>query len=406
MSIFQMADDHVDSFNGNAVIKVFGIGGGGGNAVDHMVRSGLKGVQFICANTDMQALKKMSAPTLLQLGGELTRGLGAGAQPEVGRQAALEDRDRIREALNGADMVFITAGMGGGTGTGGAPVVAEVAREMGILTVGVVTKPFPFEGKRMKLAEHGIDELSQHVDSLITIPNAKLLTVLGKVSLLDAFKAANNVLLNAVQGISDMITRPGLINVDFADVRTVMSEQGLAMMGTGSAKGEDRARIATELAIHSPLLDDIQLEGARGLLVSVAANESLGLDDFNTVGEIVNHLTSSEAHVVIGTILDPDLGDEIRVTVVATGLSKTAPRASAGAQASAATARPRPVMGGAAPTVAPQPAPRPVYDDYEQPAINRRPPAPAPAAAAKPAAKSSELLNVPAFLRRQQNSDQ
>ncbi|RZU35380.1 cell division protein FtsZ [Fluviicoccus keumensis] len=405
MSIFQMADDHADNFTGNAVIKVFGIGGGGGNAVDHMVRSGLKGVQFICANTDMQALKKMNAPTLLQLGGELTRGLGAGAQPEVGRQAALEDRDRIRESLTGADMVFITAGMGGGTGTGGAPVVAEVAREMGILTVGVVTKPFPFEGKRMKLAEHGIDELAQHVDSLITIPNAKLLTVLGKVSLLEAFKAANNVLLNAVQGISDMITRPGLINVDFADVRTVMSEQGLAMMGTGSAKGEDRARIATELAIHSPLLDDIKLEGARGLLVSVAANESMGLDEYNTVGEIVNQLTSSEANVVIGTILDPDLGDEIRVTVVATGLSKTAPRAVAGSQA-AATSRPRVAPLGGAPSVAPQPAPRPSYDDYEEPAINRRAPAPAAAKPATPGAKTSDLLNVPAFLRRQQNSDQ
>ncbi len=405
MGVFNFADDHADNLSGNAVIKVFGIGGGGGNAVDHMVRSGLKGVHFICANTDMQALKKMNAPTLLQLGAELTRGLGAGAQPEVGRQAALEDRDRIREVLTGADMVFITAGMGGGTGTGGAPVVAEVAREMGILTVGVVTKPFPFEGKRMKLADHGIDELAQHVDSLITIPNSKLLTVLGKVSLLEAFKAANNVLLNAVQGISDMITRPGLINVDFADVRTVMSEQGLAMMGTGSAKGEDRARIATELAIHSPLLDDIKLEGSRGLLVSVAANESLGLDEYNTVGEIVNQLTSSEANVVIGTILDPDLGDEIRVTVVATGLSKSAPRAMAGHQATATAtaARPRTPLG-AAPGVAPAPA-RPAYDDYDydKPAINRKPQPEAPKAPGQ--AKSADLLNVPAFLRRQQNGE-
>jgi len=285
MNVFELADNLPQ--HGSAVIKVIGIGGGGGNAVEHMVNSQVSGVDFICANTDMQALSKMNARTLLHLGGNVTRGLGAGANPEVGRQAAVEDRDRVREVLQGSDMVFITAGMGGGTGTGGAPVVAEVAKEMGILTVGVVTKPFPFEGKkRMDVAEAGIDSLSQHVDSLITIPNAKLLSVLGKVSLMDAFKAANNVLQGAVQGIADMILHPGVINVDFADVRTVMSEQGLAMMGTGSAMGEDRAKRATEMAIHSPLLDDISLNGARGVLVSIAANADLGLDEFSTVGEV------------------------------------------------------------------------------------------------------------------------
>ncbi len=409
-NIFEFADNLPEL--GTAVIKVIGVGGGGGNAVEHMVNSQVQGVDFICANTDKQALNKMSAKTLLHLGDGVTRGLGAGANPEVGRQAAVEDRDRIRESLAGSDMVFITAGMGGGTGTGGAPVVAEVAREMGILTVGVVTKPFPFEGKkRMDVAEQGIESLSHHVDSLITIPNGKLLQVLGKVSLVDAFKAANNVLQGAVQGIADMILNPGVINVDFADVRTVMSEQGLAMMGTGSAKGEERARIATEMAIHSPLLDDVQLKGARGVLVSIAANESLGLDEFSTVGDIVAEFASESATVVIGTILDETLGDEIRVTVVATGL----PKASAAgrqvpnklgmslvpsaAAAAAPVSQPQPVQQPAqqvvnGQNVAPTHDP---YADLDTPAYLRQ----QKVANGAPRRSDMNLLNIPAFLRRQ-----
>ena len=375
MNVFELADNTPQL--GTAVIKVIGVGGGGGNAVEHMVKSGVEGVDFICANTDLQALNKMRARTHLQLGQGVTRGLGAGANPEVGRQAAVEDRERIREALEGSDMVFITAGMGGGTGTGGAPVVAEVAREMGILTVGVVTKPFPFEGKkRMDVADAGIDNLSQYVDSLITIPNAKLLSVLGKVTLMDAFKAANNVLQSAVKGIADMIQRPGEINVDFADVRTVMSEQGLAMMGTGSAKGEDRARIATEMAIHSPLLDDVRLDGARGLLVSVAASESLGLDEFTTVGDIVSQFASDTANVIIGTVVDSELEDELRVTVVATGLPRNARAGMKLVQPAAAT--PVAAAAGAA-QQQPQPVAQPqaatgthgITADYDTPAYLR-----------------------------------
>ncbi len=312
----------VDHEPQNAEIKVVGVGGGGGNAVQHMLNNGVDGVDFICANTDAQALKSMTARTILQLGSQVTKGLGAGANPQVGRNAAMEDRDRIQEVLAGADMVFITAGMGGGTGTGGAPVVAEIAREMGILTVAVVTKPFPFEGKRrLKTAEEGIQELAQYVDSLITIPNEKLLAVLGgSTTLLDAFKAANDVLLGAVQGIADLIIRPGMINVDFADVRTVMSEMGMAMMGTGVAIGEGRAREAAEAAIRSPLLEDINLQGARGILVNITAGESLSLGEFSEVGDTVEEFASENATVVVGTVIDPSLGDELRVTVVATGL--------------------------------------------------------------------------------------
>ena len=314
----------MDSYQQNAVIKVVGIGGGGGNAVQHMLAANIEGVDFICANTDAQALRNASARTVLQLGANITKCLGAGANPEVGRQAALEDRDRIMEAIDGADMLFITAGMGGGTGTGGAPVVAKAAREMGILTVAVVTKPFPFEGrKRMQVAEAGIAELAQYVDSLITIPNEKLLTVLGKnVSLLDAFKSANNVLLGAVQGIAELITRPGLINVDFADVRTVMSEMGMAMMGSGLATGEDRARRAAEMAIASPLLEDINLSGARGILVNVTAGLDLSIGEFDEVGNTVKEFASDNATVVVGTVIDPEMKDELRVTVVATGLGR------------------------------------------------------------------------------------
>jgi cell division protein FtsZ len=316
----------VENVAQTAVIKVVGVGGGGGNAVEHMLSCNVEGVDFICANTDAQALKNMHSKTLLQLGGHVTKGLGAGANPEVGRQAAIEDRERIEEVLRGSDMVFITAGMGGGTGTGGAPVVAQVAREMGILTVAVVTKPFPFEGrKRMQIADQGIKELSQYVDSLITIPNEKLLDVLGaKTSLLEAFKAANDVLLGAVQGIADLIIRPGMINVDFADVRTVMSEMGMAMMGTGAATGENRAREAAEKAIRSPLLDDINLHGARGILVNITASESLALGEFSEVGDTIEAFASENATVVVGTVIDPTMGDELRVTVVATGLGRPA----------------------------------------------------------------------------------
>lgn len=316
----------MDNYPQSAIIKVIGVGGGGGNAIEHMVSADIEGVEFICANTDAQALRNASARTLLQLGADVTKGLGAGANPDIGRQAALEDVERVREVLKGADMVFITAGMGGGTGTGGAPVVAEVARELGALTVAVVTKPFPFEGrKRILIAEEGIRALSQQVDSLITIPNEKLLTVLGKgVTLLDAFRSANNVLLGAVQGIAELITRPGLINVDFADVRTVMSEMGVAMMGSGSARGENRARLAADAAISSPLLDDIDLSGAKGVLVNVTAGMDLSISEFEEVGDAIKNFTSDNATVIVGTVIDPQMSDELRVTLVATGLSSIA----------------------------------------------------------------------------------
>jgi cell division protein FtsZ len=312
----------VDSVQQNAVIKVIGVGGGGGNAVRHMLNSDIEGVEFICANTDAQALKDLDARQIIQLGGAITKGLGAGANPEIGRQAALEDRDRISDAISGADMVFITAGMGGGTGTGAAPVVAQVARELGILTVAVVTKPFLFEGgKRMSMAEAGLRELEECVDSLITIPNEKLLSVMGKnTSLLDAFAAANDVLLGAVQGIADLITRNGMINVDFADVKTVMSEMGMAMMGTARATGENRAREAAEAAIRSPLLEDVNLQGAKGILVNITAGINLNLGEFAEVGDIIREFASDTATVVVGTVIDQDLTDELKVTVVATGL--------------------------------------------------------------------------------------
>lgn len=315
----------VENLPQNAVIKVIGVGGGGGNAVHHMINNQVEGVEFICANTDAQALSNLKAKTILQMGSNITKGLGAGSNPEIGRQAALEDRDEIAEILSGADMVFITAGMGGGTGTGAAPIVAEVAKEMGILTVAVVTKPFPFEGKkRSAIAEQGIQLLSENVDSLITIPNEKLLDVLGKdASLLEAFKAANDVLLGAVKGIADLIMHPGMINVDFADVKTVMSEMGMAMMGTGMASGEGRAREAAESAIRSPLLEDVNLQGARGILVNITAGENLSLGEFSEVGDTIEEFASDDATVVVGTVIDPSLDAEMRVTVVATGLASS-----------------------------------------------------------------------------------
>jgi cell division protein FtsZ len=322
-----MKFEFTDTYNQDAVIKVMGVGGGGSNAVHHMLTSNIEGVDFICVNTDAQALKGLSKSERLiqlQIGANLTKGLGAGANPEVGRQAAGEDRERIMETIEGADMLFITAGMGGGTGTGAAPVMAQLARDMGILTVAVVTKPFPFEGrKRMEIAHEGIRQLTQYVDSLITIPNEKLLSVLGKgVSLLEAFKAANNVLLGAVQGISDLITCPGLINVDVADVRTVMAEMGMAMMGTGKGNGEDRARLAAEAAVASPLLDDINLRGARGVLVNITAGMDLSIGEFEEVGTIIKEYAADTATVVVGTVIESDLEDEMRVTVVATGLGQ------------------------------------------------------------------------------------
>ena len=317
-----MTFDLIDIHAENAVIKVIGVGGGGGNALDHMVASDIEGVDFICANTDVQALRKSAATTQLQLGTEITKGLGAGANPEVGRQAALEDRERIEEVIEGADMVFITAGMGGGTGTGAAPVVAQVAKEKGILTVAVVTKPFPFEGKKRALiAEAGIEALGESVDSLITIPNARLSEVLGKdITMLDAFTAANDVLLGAVQGIADVIVREGMINVDFADVKTVMSEMGMAMMGTGRASGEDRAAEAAKLAVASPLLDNVNLKGARGVLVNITSGYDVKLSELEEIGDTIKEFASDDATVVVGTVIDPEMTDEIKVTVVATGL--------------------------------------------------------------------------------------
>lgn len=389
----------VDSIHQSAVIKVIGVGGGGGNAVKHMIANRVEGVEFICANTDAQALKDIDARTVLQLGNTMTKGLGAGANPEVGRQAAMEDRERIAEVLRGADMVFIAAGMGGGTGTGGAPVVAEVARELGILTVAVVTKPFPFEGrKRMAIADAGIKELAERVDSLITIPNEKLLSVLGKqTSLLDAFKAANNVLLGAVQGIADLIIRPGMVNVDFADVRTVMSEMGLAMMGTGRASGENRAREAAEAAIRSPLLEDVNLQGARGILVNITAGIDLSLGEYSEVGSIIEEFASGDATVVVGTVIDPEMSNELRVTVVATGL---------GIVGQAAAPAPKEVA---------KPAPTKVvidntrrssgqidYSALDRPAHLRANTSASHAVAAAPLAdKDLEYLDIPAFLRRQ-----
>lgn len=319
-NMFQLANDQTK----NAVIKVVGVGGGGGNAVENMIGENISGVEFICANTDIQALKRSSAKVLLPLGEQITKGLGAGADPEVGRLAAEENREKIRDLLVGTDMVFITAGMGGGTGTGAAPIVAEIAKELGVLTVAIVTKPFVFEGrKRMTLADDGVKRLSKHVDSLITIPNNKLLTVLGKnITLLNAFKAANNVLLGAVQGIAELITKPGLINVDFADVRTVMGEMGMAMMGTAESQGENRAREAAEAAISSPLLEDVNLSGAGGVLVNITGGLDMSIGEFEEVGEVIKSFTSPDATVVVGTVIDPEMNDILRVTVVVTGLGR------------------------------------------------------------------------------------
>lgn len=363
----------------NAVIKVIGIGGGGSNAVEHMLSQNIEGVEFYCANTDAQALRNCTSRNVIQLGAQLTKGLGAGANPEIGKRAAQEDRNRLQDILEGTDMLFITAGMGGGTGTGAAPVLAEIAKEMGILTVAVVTKPFPFEGRRrMQIAEVGTSELAERVDSLIVIPNEKLLTVLGKgVSLLDAFKAANGVLQGAVQGISELITRPGLINVDFADVRTVMSEMGMAMMGTASARGENRAREAAESAVASPLLEDISLSGAKGVLVNITAGMDMSIGEFEEVGEVIKGFTSDQATVVVGTVIDPEMREELRVTIVVTGLSNHREKADASREFSV----PRFQAGRARPTLGA---------------------APNPCAPKRTEVQEGDYLDIPAFLRRQQ----
>ena len=378
--MFELMDAH----NQNAVIKVIGVGGGGGNAVAHMVDAGIDGVDFICANTDAQALKSARVRTALQIGCNITKGLGAGSDPDIGRQAAMEDRDRIHEVIEGADMLFITAGMGGGTGTGATPIVAQCAKELGILTVAVVTKPFDMEGrKRMTIAEQGITELGKYVDSLITIPNEKLLAVLGgETTLLDAFRSANEVLQGAVQGIAELITRPGLINVDFADVRTVMAEMGMAMMGSGAASGEDRAREAAEAAVSSPLLEDINIAGAKGILVNVTAGMDLSIGEFQEVGNTIKEFASDDATVVVGTVIDPDMTDRIRVTVVATGLGHSLANAEAPV---------RIVRRAAA-------AAEPNYHGLDKPTVQRKR---AVGDGLNEAGLQEEMLDIPAFLRRQ-----
>ncbi|MEK9821393.1 MAG: cell division protein FtsZ [Gammaproteobacteria bacterium] len=380
----------VDSAPTNAIIKVVGVGGGGGNAVEHMVRQDIEGVDFICANTDAQALKNLGARTLLQLGTGVTRGLGAGANPMMGREAANEDRERIAEGLDGADMVFITAGMGGGTGTGAAPIVAQIAKELGVLTVAVVTKPFVFEGrKRMKIAEEGIIELSQHVDSLITIPNEKLLTIMGEdTPLLEAFGAVDDVLSGAVQGIADLIIRPGMINVDFADVRTVMSEMGMAMMGSGYASGNERARNAAEAAIRSPLLEDVDFNGARGVLVNIAAGRDISLGEFSEVGATIEEFASENATVVVGTVIDENMGDELRVTVVATGLGHHAEMERSPRIADEIK---RKVAGDGVPD----------YSEFDRPTVIRNAVVNGTDGIDLQSDKDLEYLDVPAFLRKQ-----
>ncbi len=398
-----MFQEVTDSFSDSAIIRVIGVGGAGGNALEHMVSSEIEGVDFICANTDSQALGRSTAETVLQIGLQTTKGRGAGAKPTVGRDSALEDREAIREAIEGTEMLFITAGMGGGTGTGAAPVVAEVAKEMGILTVAVVTKPFEMEGKkRMTIAMEGIEELSQHVDSIITIPNEKLMTVFGEdMPLKAAFREADGVLHGAVQGIAELITREGMVNVDFADVKTVMSEMGMAMMGTGHATGENRAAEAADKALHSPLLDDIDLRGARGVLVNITSGYDLSMGQYRAVGSAVHQYASEEATIVIGTAFDPEMEDEIRVTVVATGLDNVQ------TAAAATTARKQPPLEVVEPLrTGTDDAPvirsnQSINTDFDRPTYQRQE-APAVTGAAS-RGLDEEYLDIPAFLRMQAN---
>jgi len=377
-----------------AVIKVIGVGGCGGNAVEHMIVRGLNGVEFICANTDAQALKRSTAGMQLQLGSNLTRGLGAGAKPEIGRDAAMEDRDRIGEMIDGADMLFITAGMGGGTGTGAAPVIADIAKSMGILTVAVVTRPFLFEGKRQRVAQVGIEELSKRVDSLIIIPNNKLMEVLGEdVSLLDAYAAANDVLHSAVSGIAEVINNAGLVNVDFADVRTVMGEVGMAMMGSATAAGIERARLAAQQAVKSPLLEDVNLLGARGVLVNITASASLKMREYHEVMNTIKEFTAEDAMVIVGTVIDDAMEDRLRVTMVATGLG--------GAAAKQRTPNIQLVEAQVVRTGTDgvgMPVEQINYEDLDQPAVVRRGRSASSASAPSPAFDTTE---IPAFLRKQ-----
>ena len=380
----------IDTQTQEAVIKVVGVGGCGGNAVDHMIAQGVQGVEFICANTDAQALKRNQAKIQLQLGTGITKGLGAGADPDIGRQSALEDRDRIAETISGADMLFLTAGMGGVTGTGAAPVVAEVARELGILTVAVVTKPFAFEGKRQRIAQEGLDALAPHVDSLIVIPNDKLMQVLGaQVTLDEAFRAANDVLHGAVAGIAEIISCPGMINVDFADVRTVMGEMGMAMMGSAKAAGPDRARVAAEQAIACPLLEDVNISDARGVLINISASRaSFQLQEMYDVMETIKAFAAESATVIIGTVYDESLEDSLRVTIVATGLGKPLSRQQA-----------RPLSVVAQKTGTDNVALEVDYDELDQPAVIRRRNRDATIEAMRQ--QGVEMLDIPAFLRKQ-----
>ncbi len=380
----------IDAQAQEAVIKVIGVGGCGGNAVDHMIVQGVQGVEFICANTDAQALKRNQAKTQLQLGGEITKGLGAGANPEIGRQAALEDRERIAELISGADMLFLTAGMGGGTGTGAAPVVAEIAKELGILTVAVVTKPFAFEGKRQRIAQEGLDALAQHVDSLIVIPNDKLMQVLGNsITLDEAFRAANDVLHGAVAGIAEIISCPGMINVDFADVRTVMGEMGMAMMGSAKAAGIGRAREAAEQAVACPLLEDINISDARGVLVNISASKAtFQLQEMYDVMETIKAFAADSATVIVGTVYDDSLEDGLRVTIVATGLGKPMVRQ-----------QPKPMIVVSQKTGTDNMGMDVDYGALEQPAVIRRRNRDATVEAMRQS--GVEMLDIPAFLRKQ-----
>ena len=380
-----------------AIIKVIGVGGCGGNAVEHMIARGLADVEFLCANTDAQALKRSSAAAQLQLGAALTRGLGAGARPEIGRDAAMEDRDRIAEMIEGADMLFITAGMGGGTGTGAAPVIADIAKSLNILTVAVVTRPFRLEGgKRMKVAQAGIDELAKRVDSLIIIPNDKLMEVLGDdISMLDAYAAANDVLHGAVSGIAEVINNPGLVNVDFADVRTVMGEVGMAMMGSATAAGSDRARQAAEAAVRSPLLEDVNLAGARGVLVNVTASSGLRMKEYQDVMTTIKEFTADDALVIVGTVIDDAMEDQLRVTMIATGLGGAqAVRRDQKAPSMTLVAEPQVVARTGTDGVG-VPVDNVNYEHLDAPAVMRRRDRGAPVA---PAFDATE---IPAFLRKQ-----
>ncbi len=386
--MFEIIDDAPEE---GAVIKVIGVGGCGGNAVEHMIARGLSGVDFICANTDAQALKRSTARTQLQLGSTLTRGLGAGARPEIGRDAAMEDRDRIGGMIDGADMLFITAGMGGGTGTGAAPVIADIAKSLGILTVAVVTRPFKFEGKRQRVASAGIEELTKKVDSLIVIPNDKLMDVLGEdVSVLDAYAAANDVLCGAVSGIAEVINNPGLVNVDFADVRTVMSEVGMAMMGSSTAGGTDRALVAAQQAVQSPLLEDVNLAGARGVLVNLTAAAGLKMKEYHEVMNTIKEFTAEDAMVIVGTVIDDAMEDRLRVTMIATGLG------------GAVVATRRPPKLEVLETVVERTGTDNIgrvetidYEKLDQPAVARR------RHTASIAAPAFDPSDIPAFLRKQ-----